>query len=176
MNATILTLSPPPTRTSWIDKIKDMLKKLLAKVSKSEQEKNPTPWSIGGTPAHTTPTTDNTCRCDLSGPLVDPPWSGAELARMGNASECPTWRGLDIRLRCTYPKANGGRTWLLGQLLPLAMGQNNGKLICKCFTKDGVAYHFLGYAYNSASMTPLKAGETFDYKTTTFVYYEARKA
>lgn len=156
---------------NWLQKkIKELLN-WWAKVSTPK----PAPWPAGDMPTPK-PQAEVACKCDLSGPLVDPPWSGSELARMGNASECPTWRGLDIRLRCTYPQANGGRTWLLGQLLPQAMGQKDGKLICKCFAKDGVAYHFLGYAYNSASMTPFKAGETFDYKTTTFVYYEARKA
>ena len=116
------------------------------------------------------------CDCDLVLPLVDPPWSGSELAAMGNGAECPTWAGMDVRLKCTYPVQNGGKTWLLGQLLKDAMGQRDGKLFCRCFTRDGVRYHFLGYSYNSAPMTPCKSGELFDYKTTTFVWFEARKS
>ena len=154
---------------NWIQKqIKAMLN-WWAKVSTP----NPNPYPAGNMPTPKPP--ESGCTCDLPQPLVDPPWTGSELAAMGNGSECPTWRGLDIRLKCTYPVLNGGKTWLLGQLLPQAMGQKDGKLVCRCFTKDGLQYHFKGYSHNSGLMVACKAGDPFDYKTTTFVHYEARR-
>ena len=148
---------------NWFKKLIEWLNKWAAKKTNSDQGASVDKVNTAG------------CECDLTLPLVDPPWSGSELAAMGNGSECPTWAGMDIRLKCTYPVQNGGRTWLLGQLLKDAMGQRDGKLFCRCFVRDGVRYHFKGYSYNAATMTPCKSGELFGYQTTTFVWFEARK-
>jgi hypothetical protein len=155
--------------------IENWIKKLLNDYAKASTPKPlPLPLPVPDSPA--TGAAEG-CSCDLSLPLVDPPWTGSQLAAMGNRSECPLWQGKDIRLQCRYASHN--KVWLLGQLLGDAMGQRDGKLFGKCFVRDGYAYHFRGYSHNRDGLdpvTPAKAGDLFPYVTTTFVHYECRKA
>lgn len=115
------------------------------------------------------------CGCDLSKPLATPDYKDVDLAAAGNAEECPTYAGRDIRLNVI--RADGGY-WSLGHLLPKAIAAAD-PVQCRCFEADGGRYHFLGYTHrdnHKENIVKAKTGDKFEYVTTTWVWYEYRKS
>lgn len=139
--------------------------------------KNPLPPEISiptSKPVESKPSVVS-CGCDLTKPISLPPYSDSQLATGGNAYECPTIAGRDVRLGCIKPQ---GDIWLLGNLLPNAVGFPNGRMVARCFDADGGRYHYIGFCYNDdrpQAIVKQSAGTEFDYKTTTFVWFEFRK-
>lgn len=116
---------------------------------------------------------DVTCGCDLSKTYQEPPYLPSILKAGGNKYECPTIAGRDVRLACKRPNTT---PWLLGNLLPNACTFDGKNMSCKCFDADGGRYHFVGYSrkFDGIDFYPYLAGHLFQYKTTTFVWYEWR--
>ena len=113
------------------------------------------------------------CGCDLSRPLVDPPFTAAYLKSRGNAEECPVPGGRDIRTRVKYP--SGGHK-SIGSLWP---GQKfvataDGMLAALCVEKDGFRYHVTGHGLSS-DPGKATAGNTFKYRGTMFIFAECRR-
>jgi hypothetical protein len=114
------------------------------------------------------------CNCDLKPIRGTPPYNDATLAAKGNAEECPTIGGRDIRLNVI--RADGG-VWSIGSLLPMAI-VSTSPVCCRCFDYAGGRWHFLGYTHrdnHKENIVKAKAGDSFEYVTTTWVWYEWRQ-
>ena len=152
--------------------IKQWIKSWIDKWMKDAKAKIPMP---DAKPTTTDKPTDSKCNCDLSKPTALPSaYNDAMLNAGGNAYECPTIAGRDIRLALIKPDGN---IWLLGNLLSRAI-VSASPVICQCFDADGDRYHFVGYSYNADKQEDIikaKAGDSFEYRTTTFVWYEFRR-
>lgn len=119
---------------------------------------------------------DVLCGCDLSIPLCDPPWTGAELKEAGNSMECPVYAGRDIRWAVWYPSDK--ETHLVAKPFEKAVQYDGNKFKVTCFERDGYRYHIQGYSHNRRGKTAnnqVPADGWMPYKTTTFVYSECRK-
>lgn len=115
------------------------------------------------------------CGCDIKKPLATPDYKDVDLQAAGNAEECPTYAGRDIRLNVI--RADGGY-WSLGHLLPKAV-VGADPVQCRCFDADGGRYHFLGYTHrdnHKENIVKVASGDKFEYVTTTWVWYEYRKS
>ena len=114
------------------------------------------------------------CGCDLSRPLVDPPFTAAYLKSRGNAEECPVPGGRDIRTRVKYPS---GGCKSIGSLWPADEFTVNadGTITAQCVEKDGFQYHVTGWIHNDSDWADQQPGRTFRYKTTTFIFAECRR-
>ena len=118
-----------------------------------------------------------TCGCNLDKIISMPPapYTGAYLASRGNAEECPTYCGKDIRLGVVLPN---GKAWFIGSLLPLGVTVAGQQATAKCFAKDG-QWHFRGVSYGYDDLPKhiitVKPNTAFDLKGTTFTWYEYRQ-
>lgn len=151
--------------------IKQWIKAWLDKLIGDAKAKIPMP---DGKPT-SKPTGKDTCTCNLLGATELPMVYTDEMLRNGgNAYICPTIGGRDIRLLLIKPY---GGSWALGNLLPQAI-VTSSPVICKCFDADNGRYHFVGYTYNNEKQDDIvkaKAGDVFEYKITTFVWYQYRR-
>lgn len=138
-----------------------------------EPDVKPTPNDV---PKPLEPSGDSSqCGCDLSKPYQSPPYEPSYLKSLGNESECPTIAGRDCRLAVVRHDAK--TPWLIGMLLPKACDFSGSRMSCKCFDADNGRYHFTGYSrkFDKSDFVSAKSGESFQYKTTTFIWYEYRK-
>ena len=112
------------------------------------------------------------CDCDLSGPVVQPPYTAAELNT--HSQECPVFQGKDIRFSVTRKDAS--TRWYISSPFKNAIVNNtDGTVTIKCVTDRGCSFHVTGWSYQVLDVTKQTFGDTFKYKGTVLVYAECRK-
>lgn len=114
------------------------------------------------------------CPCDLTKPVVKPPYTGDWLAGQGNKEECPNTKAGAGVVRLAIKNTG----WLIGHLLDLGYDIDGNKNAAgKCFQADGGTYHFLGYSYdqNDDKIVYTAPGVWFPYHWVTFIWFEYRK-
>ena len=117
----------------------------------------------GSTPP---PPSDDSCGCDLSGPLVDSPTKGGEAL---------VPYGKDIRCRCV--NSRGADTVFIGDLAwgkHRAISVSGNTVTAKCFTEGSYRYHVRGWRAPS-SASPLHYGFTGQYQATYRIDWECRR-
>ena len=127
--------------------------------------------TIDPVPSPTTTTTTTTippapalaCHCDLTQPVVQPPYTAKELKDAGQSQECPVYQGMDIRFYVTRTDAK--TDWTIAVPFKDCIHKNgDGTVTVSCNPSfRGVQWHVRGYHQATAERAKMTAGNTFKY-------------
>ena len=123
-----------------------------------------TPTPPGPTPTTTTlPPDGRYCQCDLTRPVVQPPYTAAELKAAGQSQECPVYQGMDIRF--FVHRTDAKTDWAIAIPFKGCIHKNaDGTVTVNCNPSfKGVQWHVQGYHQQSADRTKMTVGDTFKY-------------
>ena len=115
------------------------------------------------------------CGCDLTKPIIQPPYTDAMLRGMGNRAECPVYYpGKDLRIAVMRPD---GKAWLVGMLTPLLVTNSGNTYTPHCADADGGRYHYIGYSKSDLPRDIARepSGTVHVYNGTMFLTWELRQ-
>ena len=126
----------------------------------------PIPDPVTTTTTTTTSTTTTTlpngrwCECDLTQPVVQPPYTAAELAA-DNSFEIPLYLGKDVRF--FVHRTDASTDWCISHPFQATFKQNaDGTFTVGCNPSyRGVQWHVQGYHEQSANRALMVSGDTF---------------
>ena len=119
--------------------------------------------TIPTTPTTTIPPSNKYCSCDLTQPIIQPPYTAKELKDAGQSQECPVYQGMDIRF--FVHREDAKTDWAIAIPFKDYIHKNpDGTVTVNCNPSfKGVQWHVQGFHQQSADRTKMTAGDTFKY-------------